>query len=385
MGVRRDVALVLSGGGINGVLLELGFLKRLRESSLWPRVGWIFGTSAGALTGAMAALDRIDELERFLLDLRPEDTFRPNRLSRLPLLGVHEYALPDTVEERIGGITRIATELAAGEIELVVCATDLGNGDAPAGWELAYSSRRTPPEEMGEAILASAAISALVLPRPIGKRIATDGSWVRNFPLGHAYDTEGVELIVAFRFVPEWSTIGAEALLPLRRRLERFRRVPPIKAFLAELDEAESRAARGEPAHMLDMIVRLMRVAIARNTAMEERQAIEKDESVRELESLRRDVRALVGAHVRGRRARERAERAVEARFAAARFPFRHDRVLPRITVRGTAHEVSLTPGFRTQKPWTAAAKRILIARGYELAHLELRAHGVDLEAAAGA
>ena len=34
---ERDVAIVLSGGGMNGVLLELGFLKRLRVSSLWPR------------------------------------------------------------------------------------------------------------------------------------------------------------------------------------------------------------------------------------------------------------------------------------------------------------------------------------------------------------
>src|SRR5215216_2284175 len=48
---ERDVAIVLSGGGMNGVLLELGFLKRLRVSSLWPRVGRIYGTSAGALTG----------------------------------------------------------------------------------------------------------------------------------------------------------------------------------------------------------------------------------------------------------------------------------------------------------------------------------------------
>ena len=49
--MKRDVAVVLSGGGINGLLLELGFLERLRESELWPRVGWFFGSSAGALNG----------------------------------------------------------------------------------------------------------------------------------------------------------------------------------------------------------------------------------------------------------------------------------------------------------------------------------------------
>jgi hypothetical protein len=36
---RHDVGVVLSGGGINGVLLELGFLRRLQESPLWDRVG----------------------------------------------------------------------------------------------------------------------------------------------------------------------------------------------------------------------------------------------------------------------------------------------------------------------------------------------------------
>src|SRR5581483_1550862 len=84
-GVQRDVAVVLSGGGMNGVLLELGFLQRLRRSSLWPRVGWIYGTSAGALAGTMAALDRLDDLEQFLLRLQPEEAFRPNRLWQLPL------------------------------------------------------------------------------------------------------------------------------------------------------------------------------------------------------------------------------------------------------------------------------------------------------------
>ena len=59
----RDVALVLSGGGVNGVLLELGFLRRLRESPSWSRIGWIYGTSAGALSGSMAALDQLPSSE----------------------------------------------------------------------------------------------------------------------------------------------------------------------------------------------------------------------------------------------------------------------------------------------------------------------------------
>src|ERR671933_497333 len=139
---ERNVAVVLSGGAVNGVLLELGFLKRLRESDLWPRVGWIFGTSAGALSGAMAALDRLDDLEALLLDLQPEQTFRPNRLWRLPLLGVHEYALPQTLERRYGDLTALAADLAVAERELVVVATDASPGDGrtdEGDYELVYS------------------------------------------------------------------------------------------------------------------------------------------------------------------------------------------------------------------------------------------------------
>lgn len=207
------MAVVLSGGGIgmNGVLMELGFLRRLEASDLWPRVGWIFGTSAGALSGALAALDRLDDLEAFLLDLQPEETFRPNRLWRLPFLGAHEYALPQSVARAFGDLRPLAEQLAAAEPELVVVATDASPPDDrpdERDYELVYSARRTPPGELAQAILASAAISALVLPLPVGDRVATDGSWVRNLPLAHAYAHPGVRKIVAFRYIPRYPTIG---------------------------------------------------------------------------------------------------------------------------------------------------------------------------------
>jgi predicted acylesterase/phospholipase RssA len=329
----------------------------------------------------MAALDRLDELERFLLSLRPEETFRPHRLWQLPLLGLFDYALPRTVEEKLGDPVALARDLAASEIEVVVLATDLSdeheNGDSET-YELPYSSKRTPPEVMAQAVLASAAISALVLPLRVEDRIATDGGWVRNFPLGYAYDRPEIELIVAFRYLPKYPRLGAAGLGTLRRRLERFGRVPPIRAFISELEEAEARAERGEPAHLAEMIVRLTRVAIMRNTLLEERVADDKDESIRELAALREDISALIGETVGRRRDRERLEQAVADRFAAARFPFRHDRLIPRVTVRGSIAEVNLEPGFRNQKPWTEDAKLDLIARGYELTDDELTAAGIE-------
>ncbi len=354
--------------------MELGFLKRLRESELWPRIGWIYGTSAGALTGTMAALDRLDDLEEFMYRLQPEETFRPHRLWRLPLLGSHDYRLPRTVGERLGEPLEIAHALARCPVEVVVCVTDVSrdaHGGGAHAFELRYSSRQSAPDQMAEAILASAAISGLVLPLHVGDRIATDGSWVRNFPLAHAYDEPGVELIVAFRYLPKYPEGNAEWLERLRRRLERFGRVPPVRALIAELREAEDRASRGEPAHWGDMIVRLMRVAVQQNTVLEERMAVEKDESIAELAALREDVAKLLRRD--GGRRGERLAEAVDRRFAAAGFPFQRDRLVPRITVRGTAEGSTLETGMRNQAPWTEEAKRELIEQGYALLDAELR------------
>src|SRR3954467_12941929 len=244
----RDVAVVLSGGAVNGVLMELGFLQRLRESELWPRVGWYYGTSSGALSATMAALDRLDDREQFMLQLQPEDTFRPHSLWRLPLLGSHDYRLPETVAERLGDVTELVRALGSAPAEAPIFPTDVSNeshGEGPHMYELAYSSRSTPPETMAQALLASAAVSALVLPLPVGDRIATDGAWVRNFPLGHAYAQDGVELIVSFRYLPKYPRMGTEALARLRARLEKFSKVPPVRALIAELRDAEERGARG--------------------------------------------------------------------------------------------------------------------------------------------
>jgi predicted acylesterase/phospholipase RssA len=373
VGNDRDVALVLSGGAINGVLMELGFLQSVRASPLWERVGWIFGTSAGALAGTMGALDRLDELEAFLLELRPEDVFRPNRLWRLPLLGLHEYALPDTIGRRLGDLDALAEELSHAERELVVFASDVTETERPSehNFELAYSSRRTPPAEMAQAILASAAISTLVLPLRVGDRIATDGAWTRNYPLGYAYDRAEVELIVAFRYLPEYPRMDAKALARLKERLRRFGRVPPVRALVEELEEAEARERRGEPAHYIDMITRLMRLSVLRGTALEERVADERDASIRELERLRQDVLALVPRRARG---------AVQERFAQARFPFGGDRAVPRITVRAEAGDVALEARFRNAV-WTDEAKADLIARGRQLTDDALRAYSLVADA----
>ena len=227
---------------------------------------------------------------------------------------------------------------------------------------------------LAQAMLASAAISALVLPLPVGDRIATDGGWVRNFPLGDALDHPEVELVVCFRYVPRYPRMGGASLARMRGRLHRFRAVPPVRAFIAELDEAEARQLRGEPVHLGDMVVRLMRVAIQRNTSLEERLADERDEAIQRAR----------GAPRRRRPHRRRARPARPPRPCGARGrgAVRRDepaRAVQRITVRGSSGAESLDPGFRSQREWSEAAKRALIERGYAAADAELAAHGVDL------
>ena len=364
----RDVAVVLSGGGINGVLLELGFLRRVRESPLWPRVGWIYGTSAGALSGTMAALDRLDDLESFLVSLQPQDAFRQRRIWQMPG-GLHDYTLPDTIAERLGDTETLGSALAASPIELVVIATDVSahlDVEDDRTFELAYASHSTPHETMGRAILASAAVSGLVLPIAIDGVIATDGGWVRNFPLENAYHNPGVESIVAFRYVASYRPTNVAFLERLRERLDRFRAVAPVRALLAEIRLAQERAARGEPAHYGELIVRLMRVTIARNTVLEERLAHERDTSVAELGRLRGQViEHAVAAAVPWRRRALRAE--LEEVFSSARFPFRHERHVPTLVVRGSAGEHALDPTFRNDVPWRAEDKLALVERGYRL------------------
>ncbi len=364
----RDVAIVLSGGGINGVLLELGFLGRLRESPLWSRVGWIYGTSAGALSGAMAALDRLDDLEAFVLDLQPDEVFRPRRVWQFPG-GLHDYTLPDTIALRLGGAEDLGSALVTSDIELVVFATDVSVPlDEDSGqFELEYRSRSSSAETMGKALLASAAVSGLVLPVSIDGVIATDGGWVRNFPLEHAYRNPEVKAIAAFRYVASYRPTDVAFLARMRARLDRFRAVPPVRALLAEIRLAEERAGRGEPAHYAEMIVRLMRVTIARNTVLEERLATDRDTSVAALQRLRSEViSAAVDAAPKRRRGPLRSE--LEAIFATAQFPFRHDRHVPSVIVRATPGDDGLDPTFRGDEHWPEERKRALIARGYQLA-----------------
>jgi len=110
---------------------------------------------------------------------------------------------------------------------------------------------------------------------------------------------------------------------------------------------------------------------VQQNTIQEEKWAQEKDESIAELARLREEVGRVLRAE--GGRRGERLARSIDERFAAAEFPFRHDRLVPRVAVQGTVGHASLETTSRNPQPWTDDAKRKLIERGYSLLDEELR------------
>ena len=316
----------------------------------------------------MAALGRLDDLEKFLLG-----SSRRTRSGRAPSGSSPAGCTTTRCRRRspIGSASpeELGAALAASEIELVVFATDVSDypeGDEARDFELEYSSRTTEPEVMGRAILASAAISGLVLPIPLDGLIATDGGWVRNFPFEHAYRNPDVAAIAAFRYVASYPPTDVAFLERTRERLERFRAVPPVRALLAEVRLAQERSSRGEPAHYGELIVRLMRVAFARNTVVEERIARERETSVAELRRLREDVieRGRRGGAALAPPTPSRGARGA-LRGGALSVPPRPARPgADRPRDRGRRRPRPDLPG---DIPWPTERKRALIERGYTL------------------
>ena len=300
----------------------------------------------------MAALGRLADLEEFVLGIQPQDAFRPRARLAVPGRPARLHAAVDGRRpHRIAGGARSGARSRRDRARRLRDRRErLSGGRRSTRLRARVLVAYDRADVMGRAILASAAISGLVLPIQLDGRIATDGGWVRNFPFEHAYRNPDVAAIAAFRYVASYPPTDAAFLERTRERLERFRAVPPVRALLAEVRLAQERSSRGEPAHYGELIARLMRVAFARNAVVEERIASERDTSVQELRRLQEDVTAAaVGAAAPWRRQRLRAE--LEARFASARFPFRHDRHVPAVIVRGDGGRRRPRPDLQERQP----------------------------------
>ena len=202
---------------------------------------------------------------------------------------------------------------------------------------------------MGRAILASAAISGLV-PADHGRRRGRDGRRL------------GAELPVRARVsqprrrgdrgVQIRRELSAHDLAYLERTRASARAVPcrpPVRALLAEVRLAQERSARGEPAHYGELIVRLMRVAFARNAVVEERIAGDRETSVAGAATLR--------ARTSSRhRARGSAALAPEAAPSRARVALRRGALpVPPRPPRADAHRPRDSPATRPRSDLSKA------------------------------
>jgi hypothetical protein len=361
------VAVVLSGGGINGVLLELGFLRRLSETdsgagsagSTEPRPArsperWRRSTASTTSRSSSSGS-------------HPRTAFRPRPIWQFPG-GLHDYTLPATIADRIGPPEVVGAKLAASPIELLVFATDVSEYpqcDEERDFELVYSSHSTEPETMGRAILASAAISGIVLPLHVGEKIATDGGWVRNFPFEHAYRNPDVAAIAAFRYVPTYPVSDGAFLERARERLELFRAVPPVRALLAELRLAQERAAaasRPTTASCRPPHARRLRAQRGRGGAPRGRAR-----DVRRRAPVTQRRRAPMPPWPRAALAPQDAARAARRAVRGRALPVPPRAPVETSIVRGTSGPESLDPTFRGDIPWPEERKRALIDRGYTL------------------
>ena len=363
-----DTAVVLSGGSINGIFLQLGFLQALRASDLWPRIGWVYGTSAGALSGWSTALDNLDEHERFLMELQPEDVFAAHDLWRAPFVGLHRYALPDTVAERLGDPVELARRVQAGPRELTVVTIDIGlsAGSAPrrrirssGPSALATRRRRRSRTRSSRRLRSAPSCSRSGSERACTPTAAGCGTSRSPTPTREPR----AQAIVGCRYRASPSGFTGRGLHSWHERMSRLARVRVARGVTAELRDAIERHERGEPMHLVDTIARLSHIAVYRNSDLEVHRADERDRSLLALDAVRTQMRTAIGSATRGRR-RTELLRELDNAFESADFPFAHSRVVPRLVVDvatpdGTRLDITRRPG-----PWSDEAKLSLARHG---------------------
>ena len=253
----------------------------------------------------MAALDRLDDLDEFLLELQPNDVFRPRRDVAVPGRAPRLHApAHDRGADRDGARSserRSPPRTSSSSSSPPTSAATPTSEGPPLRARLLLARRRRRRRWVARSWRRPRSAGSCCRSRVDGV-IATDGGWVRNFPLEHAYRNPG-------RRRRSSASATSRPTAPIDTAfLERMR----AAARALPRGTSGARPARGDPARRgarrgaasrrttAEMIVRLMRVAIARNTVLEERLA-------RRARDLRRRAPAPARGGDRGRRRRSAA------------------------------------------------------------------------------
>ena len=315
----------------------------------------------------MAALDRLDDLETFLLGAARRTTCSARaRMWQLPLGGLRDYTLPATIAERLGGAEELGAALAAAP-------RSSSSSSRPTS---ATTSTRT-----GRGATSSRTRRAHDAAGGDGPRDPRVGRGQRTRPADpdRRRHRDGRRLGAELPARARGGEPGRrrDRRIPLHRELPAARRARSSSAcasgssasarcrrcaaILAEIRLAEERARRGEPAHYPELIIRLMRVAIARNTVLEERLSTDREtrRSPSSTASATRSIEAAVQAAPPRRR--RRAARGARGAVLGRPVPVPHrsrDRPAPRRTGGGR-------PRSHLSRRVGRGAQARLVERGY--------------------
>lgn len=155
------VGLVLSGGGIRGVM-HLGVLKAFDEAGI--SIQQISSASAGAIVGAMYSYGyQPEETLKFIKEIKVMRSLRPSLSGGLLKMEVFAHLLRKYIPE---------DDFSALKIPLTVAATDFKHG------RIKYFDKG----ELALPIMASSCVPIVFEPVKIGDTIYVDGGLMDNMP-----------------------------------------------------------------------------------------------------------------------------------------------------------------------------------------------------------
>jgi NTE family protein len=196
---RRQVAFVLSGGGVLGAA-QVGQMKALIETGIIPDM--LVGSSVGALNAAAIAFDPtvtgIARLEQVWLSLRGEDLFPGTRVQRalhIVRKGDHLYSND--------GIRALIDKIPASLFEEMQRPLSIVTANLRTGAEHIFESGPIEP-----ALLATTALPGIFPPVLVDGELYVDGGVVNNVPISRAVELGARQIFVLTCGTPKPSTLA---------------------------------------------------------------------------------------------------------------------------------------------------------------------------------
>lgn len=185
---KRQVALVLGGGGLKG-FAHIGVLRALAEVGIRPQV--YAGTSIGSLIcAAQVSGMPIEEMEEHARKLRRRDLFRLNRMG-IVIDRTHAPSIYQGAPLR-EVCASVVKDIQFDELDttLLVNTVDLQRG-SPVVWGLPGLR----DVSVQDAVYASCALPGFYPPGDIGGRTCVDGGVIDNLPVAVA--SQGMDAVIA--------------------------------------------------------------------------------------------------------------------------------------------------------------------------------------------